>query len=150
MPTLLVPSPNGNTTAQNPTNFSGPGYQTIYLLAAGPAAFDPNCNYSNPTQARAAGCSVLGTFTSCGSGCGLDPQQEALWANVTPLGIYNSSYWFPANASIWSLLRGQLTNLLPAAADTGDNGDTMSLLESNTTVLNLNTVCGPFAGMMDR
>ena len=141
--------PNGNTTQQSPVNVTGPSVQTTYILAAGAAAFDPNCISSNTTQALAAGCSVLGTFTSCGTGCGLNPVQEAAWANVSNLGIYNASSFFPANNTIWSLLRGQLTNLLPSGA-TGDNGDTMALLELNTTVLNLYTVSGPFGSMMDR
>ena len=152
VPTLLVPSPNGSASAQSPANYTGgTSVQTTFLFAAGPAAFDPNCNYSNPSQALAAGCSVMGTFTSCGTGCGLNPTQEALWANVSALGIYNSSYWVPANASVWSLLRGQMTNLLPASINTGDNGDTMALLELNTTILNqYSTATATFGGMMDR
>ena len=123
---------------------------TEYLLAAGAAAFDPNCASPSLEKARAAGCSALGTFSSCGTGCGLDPNQEQLWANVNggTFASYPAILWIPSGANVWQPLRGTLTNMIPAAA-TGLAGDTMALLSDPSSVINQGTYAVSF-NMTDR
>jgi hypothetical protein len=93
---------------------------------------------------------VLGTFASCGTGCGLNPQQEQLWANANGgfFASYPTSMWVPAGGEVWQTLRGTLTNMIPAGA-TGPAGDTMALLTVNTSVINQGTNAVPF-DMTDR
>lgn len=50
--------------------------QTQYLIPASPWAFDPDCTTSSVEEALKANCSLVGTWQSCGAGCGLDPVQE--------------------------------------------------------------------------
>ena len=144
----VVGNPNSANLADQ--NLVNKDTKTEYLLAAGARAFDPNCDSPSLSKAQAAGCSVLGTSTSCGTGCGLSPQQEALWANANGgyFGGYPTSLWVPAGGEVWQQLRGTLTNMIPAAA-TGAAGDTMALLSDNTSSINLGTFAVPF-NMVDR
>ena len=128
---------------------------TQFLVAAGAAAFDPNCKSPGIAQALAAKCSVLGTFQStCGStsgtGCGMNPQQEQLWANANGgyFASYPNSQWFPGTIEVWSRLRGTLTNMIHADA-TGDAGDTMALLSNPDFFYNKGVYAVPFQ-MTDR
>ena len=47
-----------------------------------PSAFDSRCNKSDVDLALLDGCSVVGSFSSCGTGCSHDVQ-EARWANAS-------------------------------------------------------------------
>ena len=145
----VVRNPNSANWADQ--NLVNTPTQTKYLLAAGAAAFDPNCASPSIPQAQAVGCSVLGRFDdTCGTGCGKNPQQEQLWANANGgyFGGYPTSMWNPAGGDVWQQLRGTLTNMIPADA-TGANGDTMALLSLNTSVINQGTYAVPF-NMTDR
>lgn len=148
VPAALIGDPNSaNLTDQNLVNTST---TTEYLLAAGAAAFDPNCASANRSTALADGCSTIGTFASCGTGCGLNPQQEQLWADANG-GIfrtYPTNLWYPAGAAIWQELRGTLTNMIPAAS-IGDAGDTMALLSDPNSIINVGTFAEAF-NMTDR
>lgn len=149
----LVNQPNSaNPAEQNLVNVDT---VTGFLVAAGAAAFDPNCKSANIAQATAAKCSVLGTFQStCGSasgtGCGMNPQQEQLWANANGgyFASYPNSEWYPGTSAMWNRLRGTLTNMIPAAA-TGDAGDTMALLSNPDFFFNKGVYAVPFQ-MTDR
>lgn len=123
---------------------------TDFLLAAGAAAFDPKCASPSLSKAQAAGCSVLGPHASCGTGCGLNPKQEQLWAEANGglFGSYPTSLWFPAGAAVWQQLRGTLTNMIPAGA-TGAAADTMALLSDPSSAINKGTNAVPF-NMTDR
>ena len=144
----LVGNPNSaNLANQNLVNTST---TTEYLLAAGAAAFDPNCASASISAAMAAGCSTVGTFASCGTGCGLYPEQEQLWADANGglFSTYPTSLWYPAGAAIWQELRGTLTNMIPAAS-IGDAGDTMALLSDPNSIINSGTFVEAF-NMTDR
>ena len=144
----LVGNPNSaNLANQNLVNTST---TTEYLLAAGAAAFDPNCGSASISAAIAAGCSTVGTFASCGTGCGLNPEQEQLWADANGglFSTYPTSLWYPAGAAIWQELRGTLTNMIPAAS-IGDAGDTMALLSDPNSIINSGTFVEAF-NMTDR
>lgn len=79
-------------TTQNPGLVST---ATTYLVAAGAPAFDPNCQSADVATAVASGCSTVSTFNGCGTGCGVNPTQEALWAGVGQgqFGTYNTTLW---------------------------------------------------------
>ena len=150
----LVNQPNSaNPAEQNLVNVDT---VTEFLVAAGAAAFDPNCKSADIFRAAEAKCSVLGTFQStCGStsgtGCGMNPQQEQLWANANGdgyFGSYPNSQWYPGTIEMWNRLRGTLTNMIPAAV-TGDAGDTMALLSNPDFFFNKGVYAVPFQ-MTDR
>lgn len=134
---------------------------TEYLLAAGAAAFDPRCTSPSLAIGEIKGCSAVGSHSSCGTGCGLDPWQEARWGEANAIsfntifeklhgyfGSYPTSLWVPAGAAAWQQLRGTLTNMIPAAAS-GVGGDTMALLSDPSSVINKGTNAVPF-NMTDR
>ena len=146
----LVKDPNSADMASDQKLVNTPTL-TQYLLAAGAKAFDPNCASPSLSQAKAAGCSVLGRFNdSCGTGCGLDPLQEQLWANASGgyFGSYPTALWVPAGATVWQPLRGTLTNMIPATA-TGAAADTMALLSDPASIINKGTYAVSF-NMTDR
>ena len=82
---------------------------TRWLLPAALTEFDPRCSSNNLEEALQANCSLIGTFASCSTRCGLDPQQEALWDDLpdTILGFPRSA-WGIADGQVWQDIRGML------------------------------------------
>lgn len=100
--------------------------ETRWLFPANLEQFDPRCNTTDVQQAAANGCSAVGKFESCATGCGLNPGQEQLWDSLPDslLGVPKKN-WDVAGWLAWRDLRGaiaQYTN------KTGGEGPVDALL----------------------
>lgn len=137
----MVGDPNDPPNEQNITQVPT---TTQFMVAAGAAAFDPNCNASSVAEALGNGCSAIGNFYG-----NLVPQ--GLWSNEScpTFGSYPSCDWVPASAELWSQLRGMMTTLIPPNS-IRDSGDTMALLEQFNSTINQVPGTVPFGYMMDR
>lgn len=124
------------------------GFGDAYCDACIPGYGSGCASTGGPVQSSV--CSTLGTFASCGTGCGLDPPREELWADANGgyFGTYPTSQWYPAGSTVWQQLRGTLSNMIPAAA-TGVAADTMALLSDPSSVINMGTYAVAF-NMTDR
>ena len=100
---------------------------TKWLVPASVAAFDPNCSTSDVKTAMSQGCSVIGRSYSCGSGCGLDSQQEAIWQKLDSPLDYPIEMWRPSTYDVWRDLRGMLAGI--QSSQTGPDADVMALFE---------------------
>lgn len=99
-------NPNGEESDQKLQPYN---VNTTWLFAASVQAFDSRCNSRLVENAYKGACAAVGTFKSCGSGCGLDPVQEGRWRGLYyPLG-YPSDAWFPATYEPWRDLRGMIS-----------------------------------------
>lgn len=139
---------NNATDLANQTTYKTSTVRTRWLFPASLEAFDPRCaNVYNITEAVAAQCPALGTFRSCGSGCRLHPDREALWPRPGTYVLgYPSELWEVANGTAWEELRGLLTGWMGNDTATGDAADILALLERPFPVPNV----PPFAGMTNR
>lgn len=89
-PATMVNDPNSWGVNQN---FVQQNTTTTYLVAAGAPAFDRNCQAPDVATAVANNCSTVSTFGGCGTGCGVNPVQEELWAALGQFGTYNTTQW---------------------------------------------------------
>jgi len=105
---------------------SGLMTKTRWLLPASLAEFDPRCDTKNTEEAQANGCSAIGRFHSCTSGCGLDPAQEALWDALPDnlLGV-SKEYWDVAGWPVWRDIKGTIAQY---SNQTGDGSPLDALL----------------------
>lgn len=151
---LLIGADLAPFKAYVPTNYSDLANQTLtaatfptrWLLPASPGEFDPRCSSSSVEEADAAGCPLVGTWASCTTGCGLDPQQEALWAALPPsiLGFPKEA-WGLADGAVWDELRGMLAGFSLFRNETGP-ADAFTLMESAPS----SGYAIPFANYSDR
>lgn len=121
--------------------------ETRWLFPANLAEFDPRCYSTDAKEAAANGCSAVGKFESCTTGCGLDPGQEQMWDSLPDsiLGV-PKEYWDVAGWPAWRDLRGAIAQYTNQTGGE-DPVDALRFLEDPPTDAGFGF---KFVGMSDR